>query len=115
METNKIANATRSARILKRPPNLDLSTGPKKKQKRGKVLKTAAKTMAQISQQDLENMRAQLQHQQQEIERARVALEASQQQERERERELQQARDQLLVLQRERDEAQRGLNVELQQ
>ena len=102
---------TRSGRSLKRPANFNISLGGKKKLKQNTPKKISTnrnttKKMANVTPAKVEVMRAQLQNQQQEIEQARRAVGAAQQQH----RDLELARQQLLVIQNERDEAQRVLN-----
>ena len=96
---------TRSGKLLKRPPNLNLSNRPKEKRKR--VNTSAAITMAnQGTQDEAANLRAQLEAQRQEMEQARRLIENAQRQQ----AEMATIRDQMLGLQRERDEAHRLLN-----
>ena len=99
---------TRSGRILKRPANLNLSVGTKKKKPRNIPPKTStSKTMAHTNQlEELANLRTQLQAQHNEMEQARRDLELARQQQ----LELAQVREQLIAVQREKDEALRVLN-----
>ena len=97
---------SKAGRVLKRP-NFNLSLETKAKKKRTNTPKPVNKTrMAHAAQEELANLRAQLQAQQQQMEQAKAEMKVARQQQ----LELGLMRDQLVALQRDRDEALAVLN-----